>query len=122
MLSKNSEGLKRWLDKSKRNKLLAAKLLHSTLISGLGFSEAIIDRSHYSKELSNWLALNGINVTADDSLIRPGLQLADAVANTLYLHYQHKNKELIGIIEDKIIFRRFITEKEVQRRGTKSGG
>ncbi len=36
VLSKNDETLKRWLDRSKRNKLLAAKALHSALILGLG--------------------------------------------------------------------------------------
>ena len=122
VLSKNDETLNRWLDRSKRNKLLAAKALHSALILGLGFPEVILDRSHYSKELSKWLAREGIKVTADDSLIRPGLQLADAVANTVYLHYQHKNKELLGVIEDKIIFKRFITEKEILRGRIKSGG
>jgi len=64
----------------------------------------------------------GVKVTADDSFIRSGLQLADAVANTVYLHYQYKNEELIRIIEDKVIFRRFINEKEIPRRGIKSGG
>ncbi len=52
VLSKNDETLKEWLDRSKKNKLLAAKVLHSTLISQLGFPEVILDRSHYSKELS----------------------------------------------------------------------
>ena len=122
VLSKNDETLKRWLDRSKRNKLLAAKVLHSTLISQLGFPEAILDRSHYSKELSKWLARYGVKVTTDDSLMRPGLQLADAIANTVYIHYQHKNEELLGIIEDKIISKRFIAEKEILRGGIKSGG
>ncbi len=122
VLSKNDETLKRWLDRSKRNKLLAAKVLHFTLISQLGFPEVILDRSHYSKELSKWLARYGVKVIADDSLMRLGLQLADAVANTVYLHYQHKNEELLEILEDKIIFKRFIAEKDILRRGIKSGG
>ena len=54
--------------------------------------------------------------------MRLGLQLADAVANTVYLHYQHKNEELLEILEDKIIFKRFIAEKDILRRGIKSGG
>jgi len=54
--------------------------------------------------------------------MRPGLQLADAIANTVYIHYQHKNEELLGIIEDKIISKRFIAEKEILRGGIKSGG
>jgi len=59
VLSKNDGTLREWLDRSKRNKFLAAKVLHSALISGLGFSKVIIDRSHYSKELSKWLSRHG---------------------------------------------------------------
>jgi len=120
VLSKNDRELRDWLDRSKRNKSLAAMKLHGALVQGLqsyGVPQIIVvDRSQYSKDISGFLSKRySIAVVPDDSQKRAGLQLADAMANIIYLHYQYKNGELIDEIRDKIIFRRFINERELRR-------
>ncbi|NJF25065.1 DUF3800 domain-containing protein [Thermococcus sp. Bubb.Bath] len=122
VLSKNSDALRAWLDRSGGNKSIAARVLYSELFRITGFSEAIVDRSHYSGDISRCLSRFGVEISAEDSYLRPGLQLADAIANVGYLHYQHKNEELFEVIRDKILAERFVTEKEILRRKLKSGG
>ncbi|CAB50120.1 DUF3800 domain-containing protein [Pyrococcus abyssi] len=118
VLSKNSIQLKLWLDKSKKNKNLAARVLYSTLIKGLGWSSSvIIDQSHYSRDISRFLAKEyRVKVSSQDSSLRPGLQLADAIANILYLHYQFKDKELYEMIKDEVIFTKFLNEKKPKKK------
>ncbi|WP_169730292.1 DUF3800 domain-containing protein [Thermococcus nautili] len=120
VLSKNDRKLRDWLDKSKRNKSLAAMKLHGALVQGLQSYGApqiiVVDRSQYSKDISGFLSRRySLAVAPGDSQKRAGLQLADAMANVIYLHYQYKNGELIDEIRDKIIFGRFINERELRR-------
>ncbi|WP_167729072.1 DUF3800 domain-containing protein [Thermococcus nautili] len=120
VLSKNDRKLRDWLDKSKRNKSLAAMKLHGALVQGLQSYGApqiiVVDRSQYSKDISGFLSRRySIAVVPDDSQKRAGLQLADAMANVIYLNYQYRNSELIDKIRDKIIFGRFINERELRR-------
>ncbi|QDA30335.1 DUF3800 domain-containing protein [Thermococcus indicus] len=124
VLSKNDRGLMEWLDKSKKNKLLTAGFMHWVLISGMGFSEAVIDRSHYSREITRLLSRRGITITSEDSMRSSCLQLADAVANVVYLRYQHRNTELFGMLNEKLTFEWFTGERGL-RKGIgkfKSGG
>jgi len=120
VLSKNDRGLQNWLDRSKHNKSLAARKLHGALVQGLHSYVApqiiVVDRNQYSRDISEFLAKRySITIIPDDSQKRAGLQLADAMANIIYLHYQYGNKELIDMIRDKIIFKRFVGEKELRR-------
>lgn len=120
VLSKNDGGLQVWLDKSKHNKSLEAIKLYGALVSGLRpylpRMAIVVDRNQYSGPVSKSLVKKySVNVIPDDSQKRAGLQLADAMANIVYLHYQHKNGELIGMIRDKIIFERLINEKSLRK-------